>query len=39
MRLRVIGYSQAEYWYTLSNKGHTMAYKNYNNSKADEISL
>ena len=39
MRLRVIGYSQAEYWYTLSNKGHTMTYKNYNNSKADEISL
>ena len=38
MRLRIVGYSQAEYWYTLSNKGYIMTYKNYNISKYDEIS-
>ena len=30
LRLRIIGYSQAEYWYLLSNKGYIMSYKNYN---------
>ena len=25
-----IGFSQAEYWYALSNKGYIMTYKNYN---------
>ena len=38
MRLRIVGYYQAEYWYTLSNKGYIMTYKNYNFSKNDEIS-
>ena len=38
LRLRIVGYSQAEYWYTLSNKGYIMTYKNYNISKNDEIS-
>ena len=38
MRLRIVGYSLAEYWYTLSNKGYIMTYKNYNISKYDEIS-
>ena len=38
MRLRIAGYSLAEYWYTLSNKGYIMTYKNYNISKYDEIS-
>ena len=28
MRLRVTGYSQAEYYYTLANKGMIMSYKN-----------
>ena len=36
LRLRITGYSQAEYWYLLSNKGYIMSYKNYNISKADE---
>ena len=36
LRLRVTGFSQAEYWYLLSNKGYIMSYKNYSISKADE---
>ena len=36
LRLRLTGFSQAEYWYLLSKKGYTMSYKNYNISKADE---
>ena len=36
LRLRITGYSQAEYWYLLSNKGYIMSYKIYNISKADE---
>ena len=37
LRLRIRGFSQAEYWYLLSNKGYIMSYKNYNISKADEL--
>ena len=37
LRLRVIYFSQAEYWYLLSSKGYIMSYKNYNISKADEL--
>ena len=37
LRLRITGFSQAEYWYLLSNKGYIMSYKNYNISKADEL--
>ena len=37
LRLRITGYSQAEYWYLLSNKGYIMPYKNYNISKADKF--
>ena len=33
LRLRVTGYSQADYYYTLSNKGMIMSYKNYSISK------
>ena len=29
MRLRITGFSPAEYWYALSNKGYMMIYKNY----------
>ena len=38
MRLRVTGYSQAEYYYTLSNKGTIMSYKNYSVSKEIDIA-
>ena len=37
LRLRVVGYSQGEYWYAHTNKGYIMAYKNYNISKADKF--
>ena len=33
IRLRVMGYSQTEYYYLLSNKGMIMSYKNYSISK------
>ena len=36
LRFRITGFSQAEYWYFLSNKGYIMLYKNCNISKADE---
>ena len=36
MRLRITGFSQAEYWHALSNKGYIMTYKNYNISKEDD---
>ena len=36
LRLRIVGYSQGEYWYLLSNKGYIMSFKNYNISKADQ---
>ena len=32
---RITGFSQAEYWYLLSNKGYIMSHKNYI-SKADK---
>ena len=34
-RPRITGFSQAEYWYLLPNKGYVMSYRNYNISKAD----
>ena len=37
LRLRVVGYSQGEYWYAHTNKGYIMTYKNYNISKADKF--
>ena len=37
LMLRVTRFSQAEYWYFLSNKGYIMSYKNYNISKAGEF--
>ena len=37
MRLRVTGYSQAKYYYTLSNKVIIMSYKNYSISKEIDI--
>ena len=38
MRLRVTGYSQVEYYYTLSKKGMIMSYKNYSISKEIDIA-
>ena len=37
LRFRITGFSQAAYWYLLSNKGYIMSYKNYNISKADSF--
>ena len=38
IRLRVIPYSQAEYWYTSTNKGCIMTYKDYSIAKDDDIA-
>ena len=35
LRYRITPFSQAEYWYLLSNKGYITSYKNYDISKAD----
>ena len=35
LRYRIIGCSQGEYWFLLSNKGYIMSYENYNISKSD----
>ena len=37
LKIRITGFSQAEYWYVLSNKGYAMSYKNYNISKSGEF--
>ena len=36
LRLQMMGYSQGEYWYLLSNNGYIVSFKNYNISKADQ---
>ena len=36
MRLRIAGFSQAEFWYALSDKDYKMTYKNFNISKEDD---
>ena len=33
LRFRITGFSQAEYWYLLSNKGYILSYENYDISK------
>ena len=38
MRLRVMAYSQAEYYYLLSSKGMIMSCKNYSISKEVDIA-
>ena len=38
MRLRVVAYSQVEYWYTSTNKGYIMTYKDYSIAKDDDIA-
>ena len=37
LRIRITGFSQAEYWYVLLNKDYVMSYKSYNTSKSDEF--
>ena len=37
VRLRIVGYSQAEYWLAFANKGYIMSCQNYNIAKEDEI--
>ena len=36
-KMRLVGYSQAEYWLAFSNKWYIMFYQNYNISKEDDI--
>ena len=38
MRLRVIAYSQSEYWYANTNKGYIMTCKDYRIAKDDDIA-
>ena len=38
MRLRVIAYSQAKYWYTGTNKGYVVTYKDYSIAKDDDMA-
>ena len=37
-RLRLIAYSQAKYWYTSTNKGYIMTYKDCSIAKDDDIA-
>ena len=37
LRMRIVGYSQGEYWYAFTKKGYVMSYKNYNISKSEEF--
>ena len=37
MRLRNVGYLQAEYWLAFSDKVYIMSYQNYNISEEEEI--
>ena len=39
MRLRTVGYSQAEYWLAFSNKGYIMPYQSYNISKKTRFKM
>ena len=36
--MRVIAYSQAEYWYTSTNKGYITTYKDYGIAEDDNIA-
>ena len=38
MRLRIVAYSQAEYWYTSTNKGYIMTRKGYSIAKDEDIA-
>ena len=38
MRLKVLGYSQGEYWYAITNRGKEFTYKNYSIKKDEDIA-
>ena len=38
MRLRIVACSQGEYWYTSTNKGYIMTYKDYSIAKDHDIA-
>ena len=38
MRLKVLAYSQAEYWYAITNRGKVFNYKNYTIKKDEDIA-
>ena len=38
MRLNVLAYSQAEYWYAITNRGKVFTYKNYSIKKDEDIA-
>ena len=38
MRLKVLAYSQAEYWYAIRNRGKAFTYKNYRIKKDEGIA-
>ena len=38
MRLKVLAYSQAEYWYAIKNRGNVFTYKNYSIKKDEDIA-
>ena len=38
MTLRVAAYSHVDYWYTSTNKGYIMTYKDYSIAKDDHIA-
>ena len=38
MRLKVLAYSQAEYWYAITNRGKVFTYKNYSIKKHEDIA-
>ena len=38
MRLKVIAYSQTEYWYNSTSKGYIMTYRDYSIAKDDDIA-
>ena len=38
MRLKVLGYSQGEYWYAITNRGKVFTCKNYSIKKDEDIA-
>ena len=38
MRLKVLAYLQAEYWYAITNRGKVFTYKNYSIKKDEDIA-
>ena len=38
MRLKLLAYLQAEYWYAITNRGKVFTYKNYSIKKDEDIA-